>query len=227
MADPLGRRDHILTDPYPDFLRVIGSDDGKGWVDFYRFAHKVLTIVPPEEFRWLSPDERDDMIRKTIERCEEDHFRRLRQYEDRDRPFAFWLIKVARNLTRTELNRRMRDASLDDSMPDDRPERDVDFIRMVEAVDEELKQMSERCRLMIRAAAHGAKVSEIAVLLGLSSRAGASVFSELRQCRRNLIKRLTSRGIRIELPEGRKEARKRRNHDDTSEDGLSSSATDQ
>jgi len=186
-----------LRSPWPGFLDRLDRDPARAWREFYDFGWRLLRLWPPHVFSSLSESEREDLISQVLVRCAQDDFRVLRQYEQRGGSFAGWLRRVAMSQTIDELRRRkhvvgeeqlQRVASGEDIAAQQEQRALLDAIRSA------MDLISDRCRLLLEAAADGLKPRHMTVLLGLPADANKQVGDQLRDCRRALQRLLANRG---------------------------------
>lgn len=186
-----------LRSPWPSFLDRLDSEPQRAWRDFYAFGWKLLQTWPPSPFSSLRDSERQDMISHVLLHCARDDFRVLRQYERRGGSFAGWLRRVASSHSIDELRRRRSVVDVDalqlvasgEDVAADQEHRDL-----LSAVRSALELLSDRCRILLEAAADGLKPRHMTALLGLPRDANKQVGDQLRDCRRSLARILVSRG---------------------------------
>lgn len=194
------KREHPLRQVKPDFLDRLDDDRDEAWKGFYEFGWKLLESSPPRVLSGLDPDARREAISHVLHRCAENDFRVLRRYRPRGIPFAVWLRRVASNHVNDGLRREgRRQVPLDDrhvEAPDLRPDpaRDHESRELLEAVQRALAELSEKCRLLLEAAADGLRPRQMTSLLGLPAHQNKKVGDQLRECRRTLERRLRRDG---------------------------------
>lgn len=182
----------------PPFLTCLDSEPNRAWEEFYDFAWKLLVSHPPPVFRDLSQESRDDLISEIVLDCRANNFRLLRTYENRGLPFSAWLARIAKNRAIDHQRHLDVAARLNGSLPApsaEPPERTAESRQLLDAVRECMRQLGQRCRLLLEAAADEFKPAEIAVLLGLPRQEGKRISDSLRACRKNLKELLRKRGF--------------------------------
>lgn len=193
-------REHPLRQVKPAFLDRLDDDRDGAWKGFYEFGWRLLESSPPRVLAALDPEARGEAISRVLHHCAEDDFRVLRRYRPQGVPFAVWLRRVASNHVNDGLRReRRREVPLGAQhveSPDHRadPVRDHESRELLEAVQLALRELSEKCRLLLEAAADGLRPRQMTSLLGLPAHQNKKVGDQLRECRRTLERRLRREG---------------------------------
>ncbi|MCX6827833.1 MAG: hypothetical protein NT002_00910 [candidate division Zixibacteria bacterium] len=133
----------------------------------------------------------------------------MRQYINRGQPFAGWLYLVAYNRT-LELARAKKREPQFVSIHSDESGKGLEHIfqdntedllnltawkQVAGKVYEIIKQLSQKCRLLLEMAADEYSPQEMVDTLKLPSDYNKKVSDDLRECRRQLRKRLSESGI--------------------------------
>jgi hypothetical protein len=195
---------HEMESSYPEFLRWLDTDPERAWSRFHVFAWKLLTAHPPQVFRDLPREVREEIISDIVLACREDDFRLLRNYRDQGVPFASWLARLARNraldhVRHEEVVKRHREAAgRDDSPEPESPADSVSNRQRLEMVREAIRRLGVTCRLLIQAAADELKPAEIARLLPDTFGDNKKASDALRACRRTLRQLLRKNGFEFE-----------------------------
>lgn len=192
------RVEHILEQRFPGFLTLLDEDPDLAWEEFHTFAWKLLQAHPPRVFSELAPEVRADLIADIVLGCQKEDFRMLRSYRNQGVPFAAWLGAVARNraisyLRHEELGVRVKANFHPGSTV--LPDEEAHHKQVLAVVRECMRQLGQKCRLLLQAAADEFKPAEMAVLLGLSRGGGKKASDDLRSCRRGLKQLLQKRGL--------------------------------
>lgn len=190
---------HVLEECAPAFLDMLDSDPDLAWAAFHDFAWRLLRVHPPPVFRDLPEAVREDLIADLVLRCRDDGFRILRRYRNRGLPFACWLARLARNRAIDLCRREGRRAPEIPGWTHPEPVERIDHRDLLEAVDACLAEMSPERILLLEYAAGGLKPRHIVALLGLPPASGKKVSDKIRECRRELRRRLEQRGCRLVL----------------------------
>jgi RNA polymerase sigma factor (sigma-70 family) len=194
MPDPQGS--HV-----PRFLALLDSDPESAFRLFYGLAMDLLDHTPPRKLAALPPEVRDDVTSEIIYYCIADDFRVLRKYTPQHNlSFQGWLYTVARNRCAHILRQeRIRThLSLDNDVVPELDNTDGEsgntrralLIRVVH----HLGKMSIRCRQLLQMAGDEFTPMEMVTLLRLQASANKKVSDQLRECRRQLRKRLEAEG---------------------------------
>ena len=195
----------------PPFLNLLDSDPDTAFAEFYRWAIKTLTNVPPKPMGSLNREEREDLIQDIIYHCLRDNCRALRQYDYKGKSFSAWVYVIAHNKCIDFLRRKNRETEVflnytnnDDiklekriSHFNNRNENNYDRREILTIVREMIAKLSEHCRLLLEMAADDFKPREMAAALGLAKDKNKKVSDDLRECRRKLKKSLSKSGIDI------------------------------
>jgi DNA-directed RNA polymerase specialized sigma24 family protein len=194
---------HPLDDPWPPFLDALDSEPAKAWEGFYRFAVRLLRSRPPRIFASLSIEEREDVISTIVLHCCRDEFRMLRTYRNMGRPFAAWLVLVARNRALDRLKQIARAPSnrgleMDRSQPVDPRATALEVAEVGQALEVTRRcigELGESCRLLLWGAAEGLTPKGLTSLLGWPTDWNKKASDALRECRRQLRLRLAECGV--------------------------------
>jgi RNA polymerase sigma factor (sigma-70 family) len=205
MADEPDDKDKpVFQQSTPLFLRLLDEDPPKAMALFYDFTWKLFLSHPPAIFLPFSLTEREDLIERVIEKCCRDGFRNLRKYEDRGRPFAIWLYKVARNeavseIRSLEAEKRRRRLMVAPEIV--RPDLNFRKSEALSALRQCFDLLSEKQQEILRRTVTGEKPRHIAEVMGLGAGGGKIVSEQLRQARKLLKKALKKKGIDLSLLE--------------------------
>jgi len=191
--------DHVLQQSRPGFLDKLEINPADAAEEFSRFAYKVMQILPPHIIRPLSREEQHDIIQEIIIHCLDRNLRVLKSYCDQGLPFTKWFLTVAYKKAYDILRQRSkyiaRNPSMEDgemhfdppTKTDDGPLRRTIAGQLLERVGRILGTMKKKCQILIKAAAEGYTMAEMAVMIGLSSTENKKVSNDLRACRQRLI----------------------------------------
>ncbi len=207
MAGLSTKAEHALRQSYPPFLSLLRSDPGAAFKGFHRFTWRLLLSNPPSILRSLRPELREDVIAEVIYHCWRDNQRVLRAYRDQGRPFAAWLLVVARRKALDLLRREPPEAlPLTEEPrgeggvgplphPGPNPSRVADVRRLLSIAARCIERMNNKCRLLLWGSAQGYRPKELSVLLGWGPNRNKKASDDLRECRRDLKKLLMGEGI--------------------------------
>lgn len=191
---------HPLRQVSPAFLDLLDRDRDAAWEDFYRFGWRLLMSTPPRILAGVGPEGRQELVSRILHHCAENDFRVLRHYRAQGAPFAAWLMRVAHNYAADALRHdRIRELPVGGELPDTTdprqdPAREHESRVLLEAVRGALLELSEKCRLLLEAAADGLRPRQMTALLGLPAHQNKKVGDQLRECRRTLERRLLKEG---------------------------------
>lgn len=206
MITPRPSDRHPLGSSSPPFLDDLDRDPVRAFRLFYDFAQRLFDTHPPPAMRGMSPEDRQDAISEVILHCLKDDMRVLRQYEDRGRPFAHWLLVVAQFRVLDLLRRPRPEAaapspalepwtsgrgSVIEIYPDDR----ALLRRNLELVIRIIRQMDLRDQILLLASAEGYPPRELALLLGRPRSEAKRLSDEVRYCRARLKAALKKLGV--------------------------------
>ena len=200
-----------LVQSWPRFLDQLDRDPDRAFESFYSFARRVLSVCPPSAFRSVPIDRREDLVHEIILHCCRNDFRVLRSYQKKGRPFAAWFQTLARNKAldsfrvKTETpfpNAAGEDGppSIEEILPDRQqlPDRVIARKTLLEIVGECVGEMGENCRLLLAGSAEGLKPRELTALLGWPDSDNKKASDALRECRRQLKRRIRERGVDLQ-----------------------------
>ena len=200
-----------LTRPWtdesrPGFLDLMDQAPDQAFAQFCQYARTLVEQCPPEGFRRLAREVREDLASDTIYWCWQAGQRVLRSYRDQGRPFSKWFLVVVDRRARDEYRRQQ---SRKRRYVDDPEGRVLDAIRSPgpslpeQREREELRvalractaQLSERCRLLLFCDREGFKPQELARQLGYDKRWCLNVSKDAHKCRRHLKDLLEAQGL--------------------------------
>ncbi len=192
---------------YPAFLLSLDESPKLALREFYEFLHKAFQRYPPKAFRMVREDDRADVIHDIVVHCCENDFRVLRTYRDLGVPFGVWLNVIAtRRIIGQLRKRRGVDKTADRIEIDDwfeemyaggalSPDRDVARRVLLHVTMNAIGELGERCQMLLLAAAEGFKPHEMLDFLGDTDLTNKQVSDALRECRRQLRRRIKKVGI--------------------------------
>jgi len=174
------------------FLELLHSDWKEGARLFSEYAYKALTLRPPRILASQSEQDRRDMIQEIILHFIEDRCRRLKKYKKMEGvPFLAWFLRGAQNKIISMI--RPSTARTEDEGPLEiiadvrsRPDEDAiseDLITIVAAC---LRELGDKCKILLLAEGAGFDRKQMAILLGLGAGGNVTAANDLRYCRRRL-----------------------------------------
>jgi DNA-directed RNA polymerase specialized sigma24 family protein len=193
-----------LQATWPSFLDLLDPDPKRAWEGFYAFAWKLLQARPPRLLRSLQPADQENVIAEVIVHCTDDHFRRLRTYQDKGKPFAAWLVVVAHHKALDWIRRYPQPG---DEPKGTEPEDQRHYDKPVdpglrERVSACRRRLGEKCQRLIELwADYGYRPREIAEdpalghELGYSPDENKRVSDDLRYCKKKLKGLLREEGL--------------------------------
>jgi DNA-directed RNA polymerase specialized sigma24 family protein len=196
------QREHPLRETHPLFLGLLDADPQRAWAELWTFAARLLRACPPRATAGWSLEEHEDLLSTVVMHCCRDDFRVLRRYRDVGRPFAAWLLLVARNKALDATKRRRPEPMRDERDAHTRlcavdpPADDVVASReALEITRRCIDGLSENCRLLLLGAADGLSGRGLALFLGWPPEWNKKASDALRECRRQLRAHLQARGV--------------------------------
>ena len=198
---------------WPDFLDLLDSEPQRAFDQFYRYAYRELTDMPPRPMRALSIENQQDLLEDIILHCVNNDFRILRQYRNVGKSFACWLYKIAHNkaLKYLIILKKKWPAPPEPENPGDKDliekltyhienqqEKRYEFKEILSKVRESIKKIDNRCRLLLEMASDEYTPREMVMVLGLPKDKNVKVSNDLRYCRKKLEDLLYVRGVIIE-----------------------------
>ena len=200
---------YSLSDRKPDFLSYLNSDPERAVREFYVFTVKFMQSSAPRVILAIPPEERESLTHDIVVRCIDDNCRVLRQYRDQGKPFAAWLYRIARNMIIDIIKPHKVQGQAIQEVPFDdfqnletgvrvnvQSEEVRQFqSRVLEQVNECLRQLNEHCQLLLRMAAREFNPQEMAQVLRWDSKKAKKISDDLRYCREKLKNLLSIQGI--------------------------------
>jgi len=194
-----------LNKPWPDFMGRLDSDPEWARGRFMEAGFRFLLASPPRSFRWFDDDRRPELASAALYALVEGDFKRLRQYRDRGRRFAGWLVMVAHNKA-AEVWRQEDRAPIScetDVIDASRPApAGVDVLdrMIVEKVRSVIMAMEHRCRRILSGRLlWGLSNRELADLEPRHGVTNKMIGDWYRQCRLKLVAKLEKLGIRPDI----------------------------
>ncbi len=198
--------EHILKQVWPSFLDLLDSDREKAANEFAAFALAVLKLHPPRVYQSVTPEQREDYSQEIVMHFLNDDATVLRQYRNRGLPFASWFSVVAMrkayDILRRDQRRQSNESSYEDaqeyssqSNADTPADERYGYREVLAKVTECLKQMSNKCQVLLQAAAEGYEPKELVALMPTVLRDNKHASDTLRACRKRLRALLTDSGV--------------------------------
>ncbi len=190
-----------LADPYPDFLLKLDTDRQSAIEAFRAFVDELFSSAPPSNYYQIPIDEREDFVSEVFVHCIDDDCANLRKYEPRSGAlFAGWLAVVASRKISDLLKRERRKGdifTLDETNEPPTISPDPEQIAIESDLERlflsALKQLKDRCRLLLRLRLLEYKNREIVQILRLPKKQNKIIGNQVIECRKKLAKLL--RGI--------------------------------
>jgi RNA polymerase sigma factor (sigma-70 family) len=193
-----------LTNPSPEFLLLLDSNQDLAIAEFQRFAEQWFQQAPPANYFRVPVDDRQDVVSEVVLHCIDNDCARLRRFSARDGAgFPGWFAVVAtRKISDLVQASRRKDAvvsyGLDEengynSSPPD-PEQiairnDLEGIFLAA-----LRQIGRRCRLLLRLKILEYKNREIVQILRLPKDQNKAIGNQVIECRKKLLGLLRQSG---------------------------------
>jgi len=200
--------DQLLQQSYPHFLAQLGTpDEAEAIATFSRCAKYWLERNPPR-FMKRSPIElQQDVIQDVILQLTKNGAAGLRTFRDKERPFFFWLLKVAKNRHDTLFERAGREDSLDEPGPDGQPipepvapDANLDVEFWADIIWKYAEELKTDCLLaLIARYQDGWEAGDMIFLLGRSGpKADTETYARVSYCLRVLKRLILDAGFRRE-----------------------------
>lgn len=201
----------MFDENWPSFLDCLDSDKNSAYKGFYQYAMSFFSICPPKVIRGQQELEREEFVAEVINHCINNNFRVLRKYENNGRAFRSWLITVAHNKCMDIIKKRSRNPitlERDNYIDENSQSEAIDLLNpntemrphLKEAVDvvkELISMLGEKCKTLLELASQEYTAMEMSILMGWGNKANKKASDDLRECRKQLIKRLKDKGISV------------------------------
>jgi DNA-directed RNA polymerase specialized sigma24 family protein len=153
-------------------------------------------------FSKLPPEDQEDLFSEVVQELQKDGFRLLRMYRNQGRPFAvwFWLALRRRALDYHRAAKKRGHSDVPPWLPENGPYPDgiVENREALRDLERIMEGLSERCQVLLLAAAQGYKPKELVGLLGLPVDHNKKLADHLKNCRRSLVKALARHGYTVD-----------------------------
>ncbi|MBD3298671.1 MAG: hypothetical protein GF341_08460 [candidate division Zixibacteria bacterium] len=197
---------HILKQTWPVFLDLLDSDRETAANEFAAFALAVLKVHPPRVYQSITPEQREDYSQEIVMHFLNEDAAVLRQYRNRSLPFASWFSVVAMrkayDIFRRDQRRQSTESSYEDaqeyrshSNPGASADERYGYREVLAKVVTCLKQMSNKCQVLLQAAAEGYEPKELVALMPAELRDNKHASDSLRACRKRLRALLSDNGV--------------------------------
>ena len=146
----------------------------------------------------MGKNQKEDIIEEIIVHCIDDNCKVLKKYKPQGGSFTGWFFRVSKNkifdfLRRPE-NKYIK-VEFEDYMLDENVQNDDNQNDLVDIVWSSIKNLKEKCQILLKLAADEYTPLEMTVILGIEKNFNQKVADDLRYCRKKLKELLIIEGV--------------------------------